>query len=477
MEKDPSQDSSNVADQSATSVSPDHGDTLTRSDHLATDNPPPPMEVGSRLSSRTSKEGRRQQGFVVVDNDAWGGHWDAVFAQASEERLAVSASMGSSQFASSVPLRRSKDATYPFGRRDEADAWYESWSANRESGSAANLAYSAKGPSVHAESEPRPFENEDLTASHIFTNKEIVETARARPKKFAEFVEYLISTERPLNMVNVATILYSTGKLRTALTDDVVQALREKIMLMDDNTFNTKTLSNALYGMQRFTGTEEVRKLVAVLATLVDRCEGSFRTQHVGNTMYGLQRLGDSREVRALVKALAPKIAQCEEELNAQAVSNALYGMQSLHDSPELRLMLVALAGQVQQCTEELSAQHVGNALYGLQNLTPSEELKLLLHALIPLVEKTTVELNGQAVGNALCGIQKLGDMQETRWLMSVLTPKVEQCKIKLKSREWNFAMYSMQRLPPCPELDGLIRAMSQEAADDADPQRMSGND
>ena len=40
--------------------------------------------------------------------------------------------------------------------------------------------------------------------------------------------------------------------------DDAVKALRTKMEALKEDPFNTKTLSNALYGLQRFTGTEEV---------------------------------------------------------------------------------------------------------------------------------------------------------------------------------------------------------------------------
>ena len=74
-------------------------------------------------------------------------------------------------------------------------------------------------PRFPANGFPLGGDDKDLTATHIFTNKEIVECARARPKKFSDFVEYLIITDRPLNMVNIATVLYSTGKLRMVLGD------------------------------------------------------------------------------------------------------------------------------------------------------------------------------------------------------------------------------------------------------------------
>jgi hypothetical protein len=375
--------------------------------------------------------GRDPAGLGWADVDmsvTWGRHWDGIFAKAA--------------YYAGADLSAN-------GHRHGADA-------PRDNGSDGHWT-DGSGQSGALP----PDSGLDSMASHILTNKEIIETSRYRPMGYCEFLDRLLASDRPFNMVNVATVLYCAGKLRIAFPDHTVDALTEKVVNLEAETFSTRTLSNALYGLQRFTGTEAVRSLVAALTPWVGCCDGAFRAQHVGNTMYGIQRLGDSREVRALVAELAKKIARCEEDLNAQAVSNALYGMQNLGDSPEARMMMVALAGQIHRCTEELSAQNVGNTLYGMQNFTDSPELRQLLGVLIPLVEKSTAELNGQAIGNALYGMQTMGDTQDARRLMVALTPKLQQCCHKLKGRELNFVKYSLQRLPVSRELDGLVRALA----------------
>lgn len=304
-------------------------------------------------------------------------------------------------------------------------------------------------PATNFEEPGKGQQNDDLTATYKFTNTEIIGIARDHPTKLKETVEYLIATDRPMNMINIATILYSAGKLRMSLPETVVSALCDKIKhLQHDEEFNAKSISNSLYGLQRFRGTEQVRKLLGILAPMVAKCDELFRAQHVGNSLYGLQRLGDSQEVRLLVAALAPKVANCDEDLNSQAVSNALYGLQSLQDSPEAKRMIAALATQVKRCTEELSAQHIGNALFGLQSFTDGPEIRQLLHSLIPLVEKSTAMLNGQAIVNAFFGIERLGETEETRWLMAVLTPKLVECKKSLSPRDWNLVTLALQRLP-----------------------------
>ena len=59
-----------------------------------------------------------------------------------------------------------------------------------------------------------PAEMQAMRALLIKTNNEIMNVARDRPSVFIEYVEVLMRSGRPLNFVNLATLLYNAGKLR-----------------------------------------------------------------------------------------------------------------------------------------------------------------------------------------------------------------------------------------------------------------------
>ena len=60
-------------------------------------------------------------------------------------------------------------------------------------------------------------------------------------------------------------------------------------------------------------------------------------------------------EVRKLVAALTAVLQRCEEEFSAQNVGMALYGLKCQHDSPEARELVEALTCQVEFCSEEMT--------------------------------------------------------------------------------------------------------------------------
>jgi hypothetical protein len=293
--------------------------------------------------------------------------------------------------------------------------------------------------------------------------KELTRVYNSRPNDFVSFVQELIDTDRPVNTVNIVTMLNMAGKLRLAFDDNIVKALREKIIAIGDAASCTpKQLSYALYGFNRLSPTEEVLLLLTVLTRMMTTLTPRifiFEAQHVGDLLFGMKRIGDVVEVRRLLAELAPRISP-DRNLTAPAVANALYGMQNVHDSPEARRVLMALVAPVRNCKRELSARHIGNAIHGLQNFPDCHEIRLLLQTLIPLVVRSSAELVGQSVGMALLGIRMIGDTNETRWLMSVFTLKLQRGHTHLKPRDWTYVQDATQRLPPSPTLEALRNAV-----------------
>jgi hypothetical protein len=78
-------------------------------------------------------------------------------------------------------------------------------------------------------------------------------------------------------------------------------------------------VSMLLYGLQGMTSEEEViRRLLSVVAEMIDYCGNTFEPQHVGNSLYGLQGMSsEESEVRKILSTLVIKIRNCKEDLNA----------------------------------------------------------------------------------------------------------------------------------------------------------------
>ena len=192
----------------------------------------------------------------------------------------------------------------------------------------------------------------------IETNREII-AASWRGTTFATLLAQLRSDKRPLNGVNISTILHRSAKLR--------------------HRVDPLTL---VYLSECLSGNDIILK-----------------AQEVGNALYGLQSLGDSKEVRGLLAALTPKVQQCGEVLSAQNVGNALYGLQSLGDSIEVRGLLAALTPKVQQCSEVLTPAALAMALCGLGQHFFGHELYKYFQACVG-------ELSGLKVDEAAALIQ-----------------------------------------------------------------------
>merc|ERR1719171_1455759 len=216
------------------------------------------------------------------------------------------------------------------------------------------------------------------------TNKAVL-NASWNEEEFSTLLGKLAEEQRPLNGVNVATILHRCTKLRHRAAGPTVQYLANAVAA-GDFQFRGREIGNSLYGLYCLGEGQEVRALVAALTPKVEDCNEELKSQEVGSSLYGLHHLGPSDEVRRLIRVLTPKVIACTDKLDSQAVGNALYGLQSLGDSDEIRAMIMALIPKVENCSERLNGQAISNSLYGLYGLGDSPAVRAMLEALAPKV-------------------------------------------------------------------------------------------
>ena len=311
-----------------------------------------------------------------------------------------------------------------------------------------------------------------------------------------------------MDCVNLATLLFHTGKKRFLLAPihvkkiaDRFQVLKEELRSREasnalygmkclssevpevrvliyavagkiansSSDFVAQAVGNALYGCQMMTSEyEEVRYLLLVLATKVNECTELLEAQNVGNALYGMRGMNsDYREVRAIIAALGPKIAKAKEELNGQALGNSLYGLQSMSSKePEVRSLLTILAQKAARTWEELKAQEVGNALYGLKRMsTDVIEVRMLIHALVPKIASSPELLDAQAIGNSFYGLQNMkSDNPEVLHLLSVLAEKVVISNPELDGQAMGNSLYGLQGMSSeYVEVRSVVSALTQK--------------
>jgi hypothetical protein len=296
--------------------------------------------------------------------------------------------------------------------------------------------------------------------TYFRTNQELVGASRC-PTTFQAVVLLIFEQQRPLNMVNISTLLQKAGKLRLRLDDAMVCYIALALhQLPLEEVMTGQHVGNSLYGLQSMGNSHAVRQLLSALAIAVTRCKERLVPQAVGNAVYGLQRMEDSDELRELVTVLAAKIERYAEPFNAQAIGNALYGLQRMGDTPESRRLLAVLTPKVKQFQDALSAQEVGNAIHGLQRFGDSSEAREIVAALIPLVKKCTTEFKAQEISNSFHGLQNLGDTAEVRELLKELTTKMQQCRQTMHASEIGKAAYGLRSLKDSCEARQMLAAL-----------------
>lgn len=175
-------------------------------------------------------------------------------------------------------------------------------------------------------------------------NKMLLDVLRSRivdPNRLALIVDANI--ER-MDCVNLATLLFHTGKKRLLLTPLFIKRIATRFSLLKEE-LRAREASNALYGLKCMSSdAPEVRQLILALAHKVSLSSSDLVAQAVGNAMlvfififihlfvllllpcrYGCQMMtSDYEEVRFLLQVLAVKVLKCTELLEAQNVGNAL---------------------------------------------------------------------------------------------------------------------------------------------------------
>ena len=92
-----------------------------------------------------------------------------------------------------------------------------------------------------------------------------------------------------MDSVNLATILFHTGKKKFQLLPQFIQRIAIRFHAIDGE-FRAREASNALYGLRCMSSdTPEVRLLVKVLANKLMLCNTVMVAQAVGNALYGIQ--------------------------------------------------------------------------------------------------------------------------------------------------------------------------------------------
>lgn len=339
-------------------------------------------------------------------------------------------------------------------------------------------------------------------------NKMLLEIVRERsidPPRLHLVIETFVDR---MDCVNLATLLFHTGKKRFLLSPSHVKKIADRFNILKEelrsreasnalygmkclssevpevreliyaignkiaassSDFVAQAVGNALYGCQMMSSEyEEVRFLLLVLSNKVTQCTELLEAQNVGNALYGMRGMSsDHREVRAIISALAPKIAKAKEELNGQALGNSLYGLQSMSSKePEVRNLLAILATKAARTWEELKAQEVGNALYGLKRMsTDCPEVRILLAALVPKIASSPDLLDAQAIGNSFYGLQNMkSDNPEVLSLLGVLAEKVAISNPELDGQAMGNSLYGLQGMSSeFPEVRAVITALTQK--------------
>lgn len=217
-----------------------------------------------------------------------------------------------------------------------------------------------------------------------------------------------------------------------------------------DDKFINQTVGNSFYSLKRMeSDCVEVRTVLTALLPKVIECGSVLSSQHVGNAFYGLQGMhSDCNEVCAILTALVVKIKTCRENFTAQEISNAIYGMQCMNSNRiEVRAVLAALTSKVNCCTEIFYAQHISNILYGLQGMSSDcPEVRDILAALVPKFRDSKDIFVDQTVGNALYGLQGMNsDFSEVGPILSALVPKVYGCTHRMGVRDIGNSLYGLQ--------------------------------
>ena len=252
-----------------------------------------------------------------------------------------------------------------------------------------------------------------------------------------------------MDYVNIATLLFHTGKRKIILPNTFICRITNRLKFMTEE-LRAREASNALYGLKCMSSdTPEVRDLLSALTDKLRHTTGEFNAQAIGNILYGCQNLkSEYREVRELFRIIAIRVSECTEPLEAQNVGNALYGLRGMSsDYAEIRDLIAVLTPKVVSCREQLNGQALGNSLYGLHNISSvHSEVQGLLIALAGKAANISDQLKAQEIGNALYGLRRMNsDHTPVQMLLDALVPQISLSRDSLDSQAFGNAFYGMQ--------------------------------
>ena len=107
---------------------------------------------------------------------------------------------------------------------------------------------------------------------------------------------------------DASSALGKSAKMRQKLSDDQIIEVGRKLR---PGKLGMIDLCICLYSMRMYNSKSKViLSLLVVLTSRVKQLESELGAQGVGNALYGLQSFEDSPELRAILATLAPMIAR-----------------------------------------------------------------------------------------------------------------------------------------------------------------------
>ena len=113
----------------------------------------------------------------------------------------------------------------------------------------------------------------DTTQDDFDFLEEIVSAAEKGPEVFLSFLEYLYESDKQLDIVSIASLLFRSATLRLRLPEQLVHYIATSLRRTDDTgeMMMARDVGKSLYGLQFMRGdARTTREIVAALAAKVD---------------------------------------------------------------------------------------------------------------------------------------------------------------------------------------------------------------
>lgn len=136
--------------------------------------------------------------------------------------------------------------------------------------------------------------------------------------------------------------------------------------------------------------------MLAALVQKFDHNTDMWGSQSIGSALYGLQGFADSQEVRSIFAALAPRIAASTEAFTPQTIFMAFRGLQGKDGAcVETRAVLDAMSSKIRECPGPVVPRTLQFVFGVLSDLgEPSPEVRTLVGVLVGKVSEVADQLN-----------------------------------------------------------------------------------